>query len=297
MEDSFWESPYNSSYQDEYYSINNNVTSLDFSNKQETLFNTGMRYVKDSKLKSGVLLKPFLLDSNVNYSNINSLPIFSEEPLSNTKSIVLKDLNLFPNELTSESMEEGYESVKYVNYLYYLNYKNILNGLSNNIQPVSYTTVFDSFRSDYEDPYVYTDDQNLDTSDNYSDNMLYGTNNSIKISNPFKLRSTVKNAMVTYSAIQKVFRSRFDEGRSNTRLEDFSNSYIKHPYLTDSRVPYESTLGKNKESFFKVNLYNHDYKTNYSEISPLFFSNNIYLMDLPFLVSMKSDPSRYLWFD
>jgi hypothetical protein len=27
------------------------------------------------------------------------------------------------------------------------------------------------------------------------------------------------------------------------------------------------------------------------------YSNNIYFMDLPFLMSMKSDPSRYLWFD
>jgi hypothetical protein len=103
--------------------------------------------------------------------------------------------------------------------------------------------------------------------------------------------------MVTYNAIQKVFRSRFDEGRSNARLEDFSNSYVKHPYLTDSRTNYESLLGKNKESFLKVNLYNQSNKLNYSSVSPLFFSNNIYFMDLPFMLSMKSDPSRYLWFD
>jgi hypothetical protein len=100
--------------------------------------------------------------------------------------------------------------------------------------------------------------------------------------------------MVTYSAIQKVFRSRFDEGRSNARLEDFSSSYVKHPYLTDSRVSYESLLGKNKESFLKPNFYNQTNKPNYSNLSPLFYSNNIYFMDLPFLVSMKSDPSRYL---
>jgi len=103
--------------------------------------------------------------------------------------------------------------------------------------------------------------------------------------------------MVTYSAIQKVFRSRFDEGRSNARLQDFSNSYAKHPFITEGRVAYESLLGKNKESFFKINMYNQSLKTNFSAIYTLFNSSNIFFMDLPFLISMKSDPSRYLWFD
>jgi hypothetical protein len=44
-------------------------------------------------------------------------------------------------------------------------------------------------------------------------------------------------------------------------------------------------------------LYNQTNKLNYSNFAPVFFSTNIYYMDLPFMVSMKSDPSRYLWFD
>jgi hypothetical protein len=197
-----------------------------------------------------------------------------------------------------DSSDETYESSKYLNYLYYLNYKNVINNLSNNIQPLSYATVFDSFRSDYEDPFLYNDDMNTNQSEPFlNTTSTLDTNSTLKLSNPFKLRSTVKNSIVTYNAIQKVFRSRFDEGRSNARLEDFSNSYVKHPYLTDSRPNYESLLGKNKESFLKVNLYNQTNKLNYSNISPLFYSNNIYFMDLPFMLSMKSDPSRYLWFD
>jgi len=141
------------------------------------------------------------------------------------------------------------------------------------------------------------DDQSLTNLSKYSLDINSDVTNNLKLSNPFKLRSTVKNAIVNYSAIQKVFRSRFDEGRSNARLEDFSNSYVKHPYITDSRVKYESLLGKNKESFLQLNFYNHSNKLNFSNLSSLFFSNNIYFMDLPFLVSMKSDPSRYLWFD
>jgi hypothetical protein len=157
--------------------------------------------------------------------------------------------------------------------------------------------VFDSFRADYEDPFLYNDEMGEVTNSDIFLNQENDVNNNLRLSNPFKLRSTVKNAIVTYNAIQKVFRSRFDEGRSNARLEDFANSFVKHPYISDSRVSYESLLGKNKESFLKTNLYNQTLTLNYSDLSPIFYSNNIYFMDLPFLVSMKSDPSRYLWFD
>jgi hypothetical protein len=292
MEDAFWESSYNSSSQDEYFVIKQNASNSDFSKKQEILFNNSLRIVKDAKLKSGLLSKTFITDTNLTTKNLYSLPIFSDEPISNPKFTALKDFSSFSNEILVDSNEDVYETSKYVNYLYYLNFKNIISNSVNNIQPISYVTIFDSFRSDYEDPFLYTDE--FSPSDNSFQNTSTDTNNNLKLSNPFKLRSTVKNAMVTYNAIQKVFRSRFDEGRSNARLEDFSNSFVKHPYITDSRINYESLLGKNKESFLKTNLYNQTSKLNYSDISSVFYSNNIYFMDLPFLVSMKSDPSRYL---
>ena len=253
--------------------------------------------IQDSKIKSGVLNKPFVKDLN-SPTNVTSLPVFSDEPVMNTSLVSYKDFDMFSNDMQVETSEEGYESSKYLNYLYYSNYKNIVNGLFNGIQPISYATVFDSFRSDYEDPYLYTDEHStLDDNLLLTNQPSIDTNNNIKLSNPFRLRATIKSSMVTYSAIQKVFRSRFDEGRSNARLEDFSNSFVKHPYITDSRPKYESVLGKNKESFLKFNLYNQVNKLNFSTLSSLFYSNNIYLIDLPFLVSMKSDPSRYLWFD
>jgi hypothetical protein len=280
--------------QDEYFTIKQAASNTNFSEKQELLFNNNLRFVKNLKLKSGFLSKPFLRDITLGQTNINSLPIFTDTPIADTGLILYKDLNLFSSELNIDSTEEGYELKQYLNYIYFLNYKNLLNGLFNGVQPISYTTVFDSFRSDYEDPYLYTDDLSTNIYDNYSTKPTYDANMNIKLSNPMKLRSTVKNAIVTYSAIQKVFRSRFDEGRSNARLEDFSNSYVKHPYITDNRVKYESILGKNKESFLKTNLYNQTNKLNYSTLSLLFYSNNIYFMDLPFMVSMKSDPSRYL---
>ena len=55
-------------------------------------------------------------------------------------------------------------------------------------------------------------------------------------------------------------------------VEDFSNSFVKHPYITDSRINYESLLGKNKEAFLKVNLFNQTNKLNYSSLLPIFYS-------------------------
>ena len=75
-----------------------------------------------------------------------------------------------------------------------------------------------------------------------------------------------KNATVTYSAIQKVFKSRFDEGRSNARLQDVSNSYNTQLFLSEKRTAYESLLGKNKENFFNVNNYNQTLTTNFNDI-------------------------------
>ena len=72
--------------------------------------------------------------------------------------------------------------------------------------------------------------------------------------------------MVTYSAIQKVFKSRLDEGRSHARLGDFSNSFISHPFVTSQRSPYESLLGKNKESFFLTQGYNSFYNDNFNTL-------------------------------
>jgi hypothetical protein len=296
MEDIFWESTYPYLYQDEYFSIKQELNNLNFFKKQEIFFNNDLRLVKDKRIKSGTATKPLLKDLTLNNT---SLPIFSDDYITDSTLAMFKDFNLFSNETSFDLNEDSYESLKYLNYVYYLNYKNVISSFFNGVQPISYSSVFDSFRSDYEDLYLSVDESpahlvgmGLSTGSEVSN-----IDQNIRLSNPLKLRSTVKNAIVTYNAIQKVFRSRFDEGRSNARLEDFSTSYVKHPFITTPRVNYESLLGKNKEFFFKINLYNHATRPNFNNVYALSYSNNIYFNDLPFLMSMKSDPSRYLWFD
>jgi hypothetical protein len=194
-------------------------------------------------------------------------------------------------------MDEVYENSKYTNYVYLSNYKNLINIDNGIVSPVSYVTILDNFCASYEEGHNYNDPLV-----NYGTNLYVNTpelvlNNELRLSNPLKLRNTAKSSIVTFNAIQKVFRSRLDEGRSNARLQDFSNSFMPHPFLTDKRVSYESLLGKNKENFFNINLFLHNTKQNINSIYSLVNSLNTYFIDLPFLVSMKSDPSRYLWFD
>jgi hypothetical protein len=106
---------------------------------------------------------------------------------------------------------------------------------------------------------------NTSNNDEYINNLELNSSNDVRVSNPMKLRSSASNTIVTYNAIQKVFKSRFDEGRSHARLQDFSNSYVSHPFLTEKKSPYEGMLGKNKESFFNVNNYKPSLTENFTE--------------------------------
>ena len=119
-------------------------------------------------------------------------------------------------------------------------------------------------------------------------------NYNIRMTNFINHVGTVKNAIVTQNAMQKVFRSRFDEGRAHTKLLDFAKFENKHPFITTTAPNYTGLLGKNKEAFFDINLY----KTKFLPLDNLYslFSNalNFYCYDFPFLVAQKSDASRYL---
>ena len=293
LEDAFWESTYSSFAHDDYLNILQNLKDYTFFKKQEELFNTSVRH---KSFRASTLAKPFLRDLSAN-SSLNSLPIFTEDSVPNSLLLNLKNFYPFSNETSLDSIEDSYENLKYINHLHYLTYKNLLNSNSDRVQPLSYTQVLDSFRPDYEEMSWFKDNSDQDTVIDYSDTSNLSNSTDLRVSNPLKLRSSARSSIVTYNAIQKVFKSRFDEGRSNARLQDFSNSFITHPFITESKSPYEAMLGKNKDSFFTVNSYKQYFTNNFNDNYSIWNSMNIYFSDLPFLLSMKSDPSRYLWFD
>ena len=293
LEDAFWESTYSSFAHDDYLNILQGLKDYTFFKKQEELFNASVRH---KTFRASTLAKPLVRDLSAS-SSLNSLPIFTEDSLPNSMLLNLKNFYPFSSETSVDSIEDSYENLKYVNYVHYLTYKNLLNTNSVKIQPLSYTQIIDNFRPDYEEASWFKDNTLSENSVDYTSTLDVNSTNDLRLSNPMKLRSTARNSVITYNAIQKVFKSRFDEGRSNARLQDFSNSFVSHPFITESKSPYEGMLGKNKDSFFTVNSYKQYFTNNFNDNYAIWNSMNIYFADLPFLLSMKSDPSRYLWFD
>jgi hypothetical protein len=160
-----------------------------------------------------------------------------------------------------DATDESFDSYKSSLSQQSSNNKNQVVASSNSLNTLSYSYVIDPFRADYEDQ-LWAHDLS-ESSENFDS---ASSSNDMQVTNPLKLRSTTKNSMVTYSAIQKVFKSRLDEGRSHARLGDFSNSYIAHPFVTSPRSPYESLLGKNKESFFSTQAYKSYYNENFNAL-------------------------------
>jgi hypothetical protein len=136
--------------------------------------------------------------------------------------------------------------------------------------------------------------QTKDDLDNFDIKNENGFFNLARISDQLNLRSPVRNSIVTYNALQKVFRSRFDEGRSNAKLEDFSSSESSQTYITEPRYLYEKLLSKNKENFFNINFYKSNVLSSFNDLYATNNSLNFYTYDFPFLLAMKSDASRYL---
>lgn len=283
LEDCFWESTFSSFTQDEYINSLNNQVNASVLKRQEELYSSSTR---GYKFKNSKLYKPLKIDSD-----LNSLSLFSKEGFINSPLVSSKNFISVYNEASLDSIEDSYESIK--NFSTSLNYanKSLLGNNLYSISPYSYTKVLDPFRADYEDQ--------LWSYDNSSSNLNEAVSDfsASRVSNPMRLRSTTRNAIVSYNAMQKVFKSRLDEGRSHARLADFSNSFVSHNFITAPKGKYEGALSKNRNSFFDVNLYVPSNNENFSLLSSVYNSLNSTLIDIPFLISAKSDPSRYLWFD
>jgi len=84
---------------------------------------------------------------------------------------------------------------------------------------------------------------------------------NLQISSLLMLRNNVKNSIVTFNALKKVFRARFDEGRSHTSLHLFAQLALPQPFINDKTINYSSLLSKDNTTFYQNNLYkNLNYK-------------------------------------
>lgn len=286
LEDILWELSYPAELYDDYFRLLNRLTDVFFANKQEIEYNQTFRFVKSDIIKN-------IVDENLR-SGIFSSPLVFDEYFIPTDLLADKEYKKITHELLVEDMEGVADAYKYVYYLHLFYRKQLVNLKLNKQCPTPLLLVLDSFRSNFTDnswdvDEFITKDLGMDNSTN-----LY---NDVRLLNSFSVRGTAKNFIVTYNAIQKVFKSRFEEGRSNTRLEDLSNSYQPFFLLNSPKINFEELISKNRTGFTNPTNYNHSIKDGFSFIHPIFTSINYYFNDLPFLVSKQSDSSRYLWFD
>lgn len=312
LEDSFWESIYSIFAHDEYLNLAKDFSDFEYFDKFSSFYN---KFNRDNEYKNKILTKPFFKDTS-SVGDFYTSPLYLDDFVSPANFINTKNFFIFPLFSIFNEIDESYESLKYLTHFYNSSNKTMLTSYNNYFQPYSYFFVFDSFRSDYAGFSWYTDELNplnplekFFKSNDFSTNpfsldfsifsLNSDLNNSklIRFNNSINLRNTVKNSIVTYNAIQKVFKTRFDESRSNAKLSTISNLYTKQPFISASRIQYEKLLGKTKANFYKTNFYKNSFQQYFNNFYDASSSLNFYFYDFPFLLAMKSDSSRYLWFD
>jgi len=140
LEDSYWESAYNSFNHDEYLGVLLNYKVRGTFSSQDVLFNNLSRQFKfkSNKISTSLL-------SSV------GLPIVTEDFFPPTSYTSLKDFRQFPTEVTADTFDDSYENFKGVNYLLSSNNITSYNLKAPSTVPNSYTHVLDSFRADLDD--------------------------------------------------------------------------------------------------------------------------------------------------
>jgi len=194
-------------------------------------------------------------------------------------------------------MEDSYAEIKGLTEVASSKFGNVFQKFNPYQSPLSYTSVLDMFRSDYEDVATYTDLNDSAKLTNLLNSPITEnpTNNSystptVRFSEALSLRKTAQNSIKTYSAYQKVLKPRFESGANLTNTKFFSDLAPKQAFLTGGRLPYESLLGKNRESFYNTTFYNPS-TVKFGNFVPT--PTNTYFFELPFLHGEKHEATRY----
>ena len=310
LEEAYWETSYSSYNHLDYLNIRESFKKTPYAEPYISRLDV-LYYDENTEelLPEEDLLTPGIKDLSLLgqfYANI----VQSEEPFSPSTLSLTKDFGTYPLLESVLNVDESFTNFKEHSLFFNQNNTTPLAVSSDYLYPQSYVSVLNNFRADFDDFSIHSES----SSDNILTNSLMTddiddtdlmtitaesvfTNNTNRFSNPVTLRKTAKNSIVTYSAIQKVFRARLEEGRSNIKLSHFSDLYIKQPFMNESRIPYEQLLGKNRTSYYNNTFYNSSHLQSYNQFSTLSNSLNTWFYDFPFLLGMVSDGTRHFWFD
>jgi hypothetical protein len=134
---------------------------------------------------------------------------------------------------------------------------------------------------------------------NFNEDSTLGdeVSNNTRSTDPIFLRSSSRNSILSYNALQKVFRSRFEEGRAHIGALNYSESFVKKPSISAIRPNLETMLGKNKTSDYTPTLFKTSKLRNFNELYSYNTSLNFFTFNFPFLLSEHSDPTKHFWID
>lgn len=309
LEESFWETSYSSYNHLDYLNINEAFKKTPYVEPHITRLDSYYYDENTEDLETTEdLMTPAIQDISL-MGQFYANAIQSDESFSQASLISTKDFSNFPLIGGGTGIDDSYVNAKGHNLFINHNNNFSLNTSSDLIYPQSYISVLNNFRSDFDDFSIHTETINSNLVDEdltslfsiseLSDENDLSTNgnNTTRFSNPITLRTTARNSIVTYNALQKVFKARFEEGRSNIKMSHFSDLRTKQPFMNESRIPYEKLLGKNKSNFYNNTFYSSDSVQSFNQFSVLSNSLNTWFFDFPFLLGMSADGSRHFWFD
>jgi heme/copper-type cytochrome/quinol oxidase subunit 2 len=296
LEDAFWESS-NSSYTFyDYINLSKDFVKSQNVSNGEVIFN-GNFFADNTNLSNTnkLLLNPVYKDVSL-IGQLYSNSLESDDFTSTSDLMLLKNFSIFPNIDLFSNFDEFVTSYKNLQTLTNSSLGAVATTPNWFNTPSSYLSVFNMFRSDFEDFNLISSE---DVVNDFANNNSYEISNlkNTQLSNLLVLRSNVKNSVVTFNALRKVFRSRFDEGRSHTSLQLFAQSNLPQPFINDKSVSYNQLLSKDTNSYYQNVFYKNNpfkiWNTNFLNS----MSQNYSFYDLPFLLSEGSDSQKYMWFD
>jgi hypothetical protein len=284
LDDALWETAYSGYNHEDYYAIAE--ASVSDPVKYGDLMRREKRDIFFYPLNHGMKpsLKP-LTDSFVRdvsstgrfYANAVQM----DDYMNNSTVVPNADFSIISTLGFVDSMENSFEESK--------GFTNFYNALQNtalrmptNFMPVqSYIQVFNAFRSDFEEfgPCFNASDSSSQADITSVNDAASYDNDQTRFTSSLRLRRTARNSIVTYNALQKVFRSRLEEGRSNYGLNQLAELESKQPFITANRPSYQKMLGKNRESFYSTTTYKTGTLGFLNDLHSLNSSLNFYFFD------------------
>jgi len=293
LEELFWEQGFSTYVFYDYVTLSKGQNKLEtLVPKRVSLTNTSYR---DSMGRDALATYPSTKSLVTTYATSTQTEDYSPNP----GKVTLSNFSYLPLFSDLLETEETFNQWKHLSYLSSLSSNPLFSVNSVNFGSRSALSVFNTFRSDFNDfawlPYNSNSSHITPMELNTGSGASLGQ--EIRVSNPVTIRSSVRNSIVNSNAFQKVFKARLDENRAHVQADSYSDLATRQPFLSDVKIPYLQLLGKNRNYFFTTPLFTSTSIDLWNSLTPLYLALNSPTFSFPFLVSRTSDTSRFTWID